>query len=144
MARGIARAPSQNAYRGTLGRTQQTLVHVTGPSGALIAAQVYTTIDAVEDPDLVDRLHADDPARALNIVRFESGDAVRIAVPVLYHDSAAELLVLVLDPAHRHREIEERIRVLEKLRTEEVAIPAYVKDFAVVFGARGLRVYLEE
>src|SRR5437870_2977646 len=133
MARGIARAPSQNAYRGTLGRTQQTLVHVTGPGGELIAAQVYTAIDAVEDPDLVDRLHSDDPARALNTVRFDNGESVRIAIPVLYHDSAAELLVLVLDPGQRHREIEERIRVYEKLLTEDVAIPAYVKQFSVVF-----------
>jgi hypothetical protein len=46
MARGIARAPSQNAYRGSLGRTQTTTVHVTGARGELVSAQVYTTIDA--------------------------------------------------------------------------------------------------
>jgi hypothetical protein len=143
MARGIARAPSQNAFRGALGRTQTTTVHVTGPRGELVAAQVHTTIDAVSDPELVERLHAADPARALNVVRFEGGE-VRVAVPVLYHDPAAELLVLVLDAAHRHRELEERIAVYERLRGEDSAIPAYVKDFAVVFGAAGLHDYLEE
>jgi hypothetical protein len=144
MARGIARAPSQNAYRGSLGRTQQTTVHVTGPRGELVAAQVYTTIDAVSDPELVDRLHSEDPTRALNVVRFDGGEPVRVAVPILYHDPAAELLVLVLGDAHRHREIEERIRVYERMRADEVAIPTYVKDFAVAYGANGLRSYLEQ
>ncbi|MEO8704038.1 MAG: hypothetical protein ABI867_28565, partial [Kofleriaceae bacterium] len=144
MARGIARAPSQNAFRGGLGRTQTTTVHVTGPRGELVAAQVHTTIDAVSDPELVDRLHAEDLAHTLNTVRFGGSEPVRVAVPVLYHDPAAELFVLVLDTAHRHRELEERIAVLEKLRREDSAIPAYVKDFAVVFGAPGLEAYLEQ
>jgi len=143
MARGIARAPSQNAYRGSFGKTQQTTVHVTGPRGELIAAQVYTTIDAVSDPELVERLHGDDPARALNVVRFDGGELVRVAVPVLYHDPAAEVLVLMLGDAHRHRELDERIQILERLRADAAAIPTYVKDFAVVYDASGLRSYLE-
>src|SRR3954464_12859242 len=104
MARGTTRAPSQNAYRGSIGRTQTTLVHVTGPRGDLISAQVYTTIDAVSDPELVDRLYAEDPNRALNVVRADGGDAVRVTVPVVYHDPAIELMVLVLADAHRHIE----------------------------------------
>ncbi|HEV7556567.1 MAG TPA: hypothetical protein VGO00_13970 [Kofleriaceae bacterium] len=143
MARGIARAPSHNAYRGAIGKTTQTVVHVTGPDGDLIAASVFTTIDAVSDPDLVDRLHSDDPGRALNAIRGDSGEMIRISVPVLYHDPAAELMVLVLGEAHRHREIDERISVLQRLRVDDEAIPAYVKDFAVVFGPGGLRAYLE-
>ena len=143
MARGIARAPSHNAYRGAVGKTTQTVVHVTGPDGDLIAASVFTTIDAVSDPDLVDRLHSDDPGRALNAIRGDGGEVIRISVPVLYHDPAAELMVLVLGEAHRHREIDERIAVLDRLRSDGEAIPAYVKDFAVVFGPSGLRAYLE-
>ncbi len=138
MARG-SRAPSQNAYRGALGRTQTSLVHVTGPKGELVAAKVHTTIDAVENPELVDRLHLDQ----LNAVQVEGSESIKIAVPVLYHDPAAELLVLVLDPSQRHRELEERIRVLERLRLDEAVIPAYVKELAVVFGGRELRDYLE-
>lgn len=138
MARGT-RAPSQNAYRGALGRTQTQLVHVTGPKGELISAQVTTTVDAVENPELVDRLHLDQ----LNSVAIEGSEAIKIAVPVVYHDSAAELLVLVLDPSQRHRELDERIRLLEQLRTDDAAIPPYVKDAAVVFGGRELREYLE-
>ena len=138
MARG-SRAPSQNAYRGALGRTQTQLVHVTGPKGELISAKVHTTVDAVENPELVDRLLLDQ----LGTVAIEGSEAIKIAVPVVYHDSAAELLVLVLDPSQRHRELEERIRLLEQLRTDDAAIPAYVKEAAVVFGGRELREYLE-
>ncbi len=143
MARGPARAPSPNAYRGALGRTQTEAVHLAGPRGDLVTAQVYTTVDAVSDPDLVDRLHSEDPARALNTVRLDGGEPVRVAVAVLYHDPAAELFVLVLGDAHRHRELDERIRVLERLRDDAAPVPAYAKDFAVVYGPSGLRSYLE-
>ncbi len=144
MARGTTRAPSHNAYRGTLGKTQTTTVHVSGPRGELVAAQVYTTIDAVSDPELVERLHSDEPGRALNTIRFDGGEVVKVAVPILYHDPAAELLVLILGDAHKHRELDERIRVLEKLRDGDANVPAYAKSFAVVFGTSGLRSYLEE
>lgn len=154
MARGHARAPSQNAYRGSIGRTQTATVHVTGPTGDLVVATVYTTVDAVSDPELVERLHSADPARALN--SFASPDLpspnggagsianVQLAVPIVYHDPAAELLVLVLGEAHRHREIEERIKLLERFRADDSAIPAYAKDFSVVFGSAGLRAFLED
>jgi len=93
MARGTTRAPSLNAYRGSVGKTQTATVHVTGPRGDLMVAQVHTTIDAVSDPELVERLYAaadDDAARALNVVRPEGAPAIRVPVPVVYHDPAAE------------------------------------------------------
>ena len=141
MARGHARAPSQNAYRGSIGRTQTQAVHVTGPKGDLIVATVHTAIDAVSDPELVERLYADDD-RALNAILVD-GAALRLAVPIVYHDPAAEVMVLVLGEAHRHRELDERIALLQRLRDDGAALPAYAKDFAVVFGATGLRAYLE-
>ncbi|HEY4243557.1 MAG TPA: hypothetical protein VGM88_27280 [Kofleriaceae bacterium] len=139
MARGIARAPSQHAYRGAAGRTQTQTVHVTGAGGELQPAQIYTAVDALSDPELVEKLHGD----ALNAIRLDGRD-LELAVPVLYHDPAAEVMVLVLADAHRHRELEERIAVLEQLKRDDAAIPAYVKDFAVVFGPDGLRAYLEK
>jgi|GEM_PF-1230401 len=144
MARGTARTPSPNAYRGALGRTQTTTVHVTGPRGDLIAAQVYTTVDAASDPELVERLHTDDPVMALNVVRAESGESIRVAVPVVYHDPVAELLVLVLADSHRHRELDERIALLQRMRSDDAGIPPYAKDFVVVYGATGLRALLEK
>ncbi len=146
MARGTARtpAPATPAYRGALGRTQTTTVHVTGPRGDLIAAQVYTTIDASTDPELVDRLHTDDPVMALNVVRAESGESIRVAVPVVYHDPANELLVLILADSHRHRELDERIALLQRMRSDDAAIPPYAKEFTVVYGAAGLRALLEK
>ena len=138
MARGT-RAPSQTAYQGSVGRTHTEIVHVSGPRGELIAATVHVSIDAVSDPELAERLHAG----ALNVVTVDGGE-LRIAVPVLYHDPAAEVLVLVLGDAHRHRELDERIRIYERLRAEPAPIPAYAKEFAVVFGAAGLRAYLEQ
>lgn len=144
MARGAARVPSQNAYKGALGRTQTETVHVTGPHGEMQMAAVYTTIDAVSDPELADRLHEPDSARALNVVRFDGAEPVRIDVPVVYHDPAVEVFALVLSNAHRHRELEERIAVYERLLEDDAAIPTYVKELAVVWGPAGLRSYLEE
>ncbi|HEY5947935.1 MAG TPA: hypothetical protein VIV40_20705, partial [Kofleriaceae bacterium] len=100
---------------------------------------VHTTIDAVSDPELVERLYAG----SLNTVRVDGQSGHEVAMPIVYHDPAAELFVLVLGESHRHREIEERIKLLERLRDDNALIPAYVKDFAVVFGGSGLRAYLE-
>jgi hypothetical protein len=138
MARG-PRAPSQNAYQGSIGRTHTEVVHVTTPHGRLVAVNVHTAIDAVSDPELVEQFHTG----ALNVIALDVGQAVQLAVPVIYHDPAAEVMVLVLGEAHRHRELDERIRLYERLREEPAAIPAYVREFAVVFGAFGLRAYLE-
>jgi len=134
MARGNARAPSQNAFRGSIGRTQTAIVHVTALGGDLVPVTVHVAVDAVSDPDLASRMHAG----TLNVIGEQ-----RIAVPIVYHDPAAELMVLVLDESQRHRELDERIRLLERLRGDDVPIPAYAKDFAVVFGATGLHDYLE-
>ena len=143
MARGTTRAPSQNAYRGSIGKTQTTTLHVTGSRGEMVSAQVYTTVDAVSDPELVERLHSDDPARALNVVRADGGAVIKVAVAVVYHDPAAEIFVLVLADAHRHREIDERIKLLERMRDDDAPIPPYAKEFAVVYGPSGLGAYLE-
>ncbi|MGE0548209.1 MAG: HEAT repeat domain-containing protein [Kofleriaceae bacterium] len=142
MARG-SRVPSPLAYRGAIGRTQTRLVHVTASSGELVAAQVYTTVDAVSHPELAERLRCEDLGRALNVLT-EGSEPVRVATPVIYHDPAAELLVLVLDDSQRHRELDERITVLKRMREDDAVIPPYAKDFTVVYGASGLNAYLEQ
>ena len=127
-------------YRGAIGRTQTAAVHVTDPRGALVAVQVTTSVDATHDPELVEQLLGD----TLNVARVEGAESMPLAVPVIYHDPSAEVMVLVLGPAHRHRELEERIAVLEQLRRDAAAIPPYAKDFAVAFGGAGLRAYLAQ
>ena len=141
MARGT-RAPSHHAYRGTLGRTQTATVHVATPAGDVVVT-IYTSIDAVADPELVERLHSGDQARALNVIADDGTPPFRVAIPVVYHDPAVELLVLILGDAHRHREMDERIALLEKLRDDPAPVPAYATAFAVVYGPDGLRAYLE-
>src|SRR5688500_3850502 len=143
MARGPARAPTQNAFRGQVGATRTRPLHVTTPGGDLAVAQVHVAVDVVADPELGRRLLSDDPQRALNAVRLGDGTVVRVDVPVVYHDPATELFVLVLGEGDRHRELGERARLLTELAAEPVAVPAYVRDFAVVFGIAGLRGYLE-
>src|SRR3954471_539142 len=106
------------AYRGAIGRTQTATVHVTDPRGALVPMQVTTSVDATSDPELVDPLLGD----ALNVARLDGAEPMALAVPVLYHDPSAEVMVLVLGPAHRHRELEERIAVLEQLRRDAAPI----------------------
>src|SRR5262249_60400751 len=111
--------------------------HAIESRGAVVAVQVHTGIDVAADPVLAEQLRDD----TLNVVQLGGGE-MRIAVPVVYHDPAARLMVLVLGDAHRHREIEERIRLLEELRDDSADIPGYAKDFVVVFGAEGLRALL--
>ena len=143
MARGTTRAPSQTAYRGSIGKTQTTTLHVTGSRGEMVSAQVYTTVNASTDPELVERLHSEDPDHAINVVRAEGGAVIKVAVAVVYHDPTAEILVLVLADAHRHRELDERIKLLERMRDDDAPIPPYAKEFAVVYGPAGLGAYLE-
>ena len=130
---------SRPPYLGEIGKTRTSTVHVIDSRGALVAVQVYTGIDATADPGLAEQLRDD----SLNVVQLGGGE-MRIAVPVVYHDPAARLMVLVLGDAHRHREIDERIRLLEQLRDDIADLPDYAKDFVVAFGAEGLRALLDD
>src|SRR5205085_6564748 len=94
--RGRERAPSHNAYRGTVGATRQSSVLVTLPSGEIVAARVYVAVDVIADAELGQRLLSDLPDRGLNVVRSAEGQAVTITVPVIYHDPANEVFALVL------------------------------------------------
>src|ERR1044071_2922964 len=126
-------------YLGALGQTRTTTLHVSDAYGGLVLVEVYVGVNADVDPALAAQLRGD----ALNVAWLD-GRELRIAVPVIYHDPSARLLVLVLSDAHRHRAIDERIRVLEQLRDDPADVPGYAKDFAVVFGAAGLRALLDQ
>jgi hypothetical protein len=129
MARGSLRAATQNAYRGAAGATRQAHVQVTLPSGEATSVAVYAAVDVVADPELGQRLLA---------------DTLPVAMPVVYHDPANELMVLVLGENERHREHAERARLAAEIASEpNVTVPRYAREFEVVFGARGLRAFLE-
>ena len=83
-------------------------------SGDLVAAQVYTDGRCGREPGARRAAARRRSQRGLNTVERRDRPASR--VPVVYHDPAAELMVLVLGEAHRHREIDERITLLERLR----------------------------
>lgn len=144
IARGRERAPSHNAYRGAVGATRQTSVLVTLPGGDIVAHRVHVAVDVIADPELGQRLLSDLPERGLNVVRAHDGSLIPVAVPVLYHDPANEVFALVLPEGDRHRELEARAGLYGELaRDTSAAVPAYVREFAVVFGAAGLRAHLE-
>ncbi|MEZ4402104.1 MAG: hypothetical protein R3B06_18905 [Kofleriaceae bacterium] len=144
MVRRGERAPSHNAYRGAAGATRTRAVHVTLPSGAIISAQVYDVVDAVADPELADRLRTPDPARPLNRVTGPDGTSVVVTTPVVFHDPAAEVYVLVAADSDRHREFALRAAVWADLAGDPSApVPGYVRGFDVVFGPAGLAAHLE-
>ena len=140
MSRGRERAPSQNAYRGAAGATRTRAVHVSVPSGEVIAARIHDVIDAVTDPELVQRLLAGE----LNRVAGPDGATVTVAVPVVFHDPASEVFVVVAHEGDRHRELTLRAEQFTELAADRsAAVPRYVRDFDVVYGAAGLTAYLE-
>ena len=143
------RAPSQNAYRGAVGATRTAFIHVSlpgpRPGGEIVAHQVYVAVDVVADPDLGQRLLSDDADHGLNVLEDGAGGLVPLSVPVIYHDPAAEIFALVAGPHDRHRELELHGKLLSELAADASAsVPAYVREAPVVFGAAGLRAYLEE
>lgn len=140
MSRGRDRAPSQHAYRGAVGATRTRAVHVTLPSGDVVSAKVHDVIDAVADPELAHRLFGG----TLNRLTTPEGVELAITTPVVFHDPASEVFALVASEADRHREFELRAALWTELAGDRAAaVPAYVREFAVVFGAAGLTALLE-
>jgi HEAT repeat protein len=111
-------------------------MHVSCGCGFIFTCDLHRSVNATRDPALGARLAAGTLAQA----RCPScAAAVNVEIPVVYHDETRRLMVLVLPPALRHRELEERAELLLQLaRDRGFAVPAYVRDFKVVFGAAGL------
>ncbi len=144
MSRGAEASPL--VYEGPLGYTTRSRVHYVCPSGAAYSVEVVVVVNVGTDPDLARRLISEDPETALNTVKCQGEATLRaIDIPVLYHDSDNEIFALVLWDSLRHRELEERIALLARLaEASDLPAPGYVRDFAVVWGAAGLKHYLED
>lgn len=133
----------RSVYRGALGATTKEHIHVTCPCGSIVSAIVYRSVDVSAHPDLGQRLRSDDPARALNTASCPASgtrDAglQLIQIPVIYHDPEHEQFILVLPESERHRELAARAALLLKIDDDPEPVPAYVRDFQVVFGTRAL------
>lgn len=123
-----------------MGATRTRAVHVTLPSGDVVSAKVHDVVDAVADPELAHRLFGG----ALNRLTTPDGAELAITTPVVFHDPASEVFALVASDADRHREFELRAALWTELAGDRAAaVPAYVREFAVVFGATGLTALLE-
>lgn len=121
---------SQPVYKGRLGRTAKTSVLITSDVGAMFSANIHTSINVKDDPELAQKLNSG----ALNTVDCPFTESVyALAVPVYYHDPDARLFVLVVPGALRHDEMRLRTELLQALGKEREVIPPYVRQFHVVF-----------
>jgi len=109
----------------------------------LRSIEVFAAVDASADPELGQRLVAED--LELNTITCETdGEKHPVHTPVVYHDPRNLLFVLVLPDGARHRELEERAALLTALAADpEADVPAYVRSFSVVYGSHGLAALLE-
>ncbi len=140
MASGTADAPP---YRGRLGATRKEILHVSCRCGAILAAEVYRSVDAEASPKLAARLASPEAPAFDEVSCPHCARATPVHVPVVYHDPDARQFALVIPEAMRHRELEERARLLDDLAADrEAEIPSYVRRPAVVFGAAGLADWL--
>ncbi|HEU5056583.1 MAG TPA: hypothetical protein VFU21_08650, partial [Kofleriaceae bacterium] len=100
-------------------------------------------IDAQADAALARRL-LDGDATFNSGVCTVTRQRTSVAVPVVYHDPQSRVLVLVLDEADRWRELRERARLYQEMADDpDSAVPSYAVRFGVVYGAAGLRRYLD-
>lgn len=133
------------AYTGACGGTRTEFVHYACPSGAMLAVEAYQAINASTDPDLARRLLSDDPSEQLNTVQCPSSkEPTPLPISVIYHDPGNQLFVLVLPAILRHRELEERIAVLQSLADDPAPVPPYAVNFELVYGAAGLKELLQK
>jgi hypothetical protein len=129
-------------YRGELSTTRRRSVRMRS-GDALIAVEVYVAVNADADPELGARARGEN-ARSLHALTV-AGEAIELALPLIYHEPSRRLFALMLPPVLRHREIEERIELYRQLAAEQpgTPIPSYVLQFAVVVGAEELRALRE-
>ncbi len=125
---------ASRVYAGRSVTTRRERVVYACSCGQRFGAEVWRAVDA-RDADETRRLHAG----LLNRVRCPSCAAESdVQVPVLFHDGAAQRLVLVLPDGARHRELAERAALFTQLAEDLVAPPDYVLAPEVIFGVAGL------
>lgn len=124
-------AAQGDVYRGQLGETAQRSIQVTGRDGKTFVADVYECINLTEDPGLREPLMSGALFDAHDPV---TDDVYELAVPVRIHNEDLRLLALVIPESLRHREFSLRVELLEAMARQNHGLPAYIRDFEVVFG----------
>lgn len=123
-------------YLGSAGRTRTERVRVFRPAREPLEVEVFRVLNVGDHPDLREA------ALDGTLNRLEDGEDIE--VPYVFHDPTARQLALVIPDGARARELSERARLLEQLDAEsEHAVPEYVRRFAIVYGHRGLRAFVE-
>ncbi len=117
-------------YQGRLGTTTRASVHVTGGSGTTFPATVYSSINVTDSPDLLYELEA---GTLHQVADPASGAEYALAQPVMLHDPKRAVMALYLPDSLRHRETEERRRILAEFDRDDAALPRYVREFVAVF-----------
>jgi hypothetical protein len=130
---------SRVRYRGPLGATRREHVHYACACGALHSVEVVVSVDSQSDPLLARRMRDGDGSFNTTVCP-DTRVRARVEVPVVYHDPLHRLFALVLPESARTRELRERAALLLRLADDTThAVPPYVLDFAVAYGAAGLR-----
>ncbi len=130
---------SRARYRGPLGATRREHVHYACACGALHSVEVVVSVDSQSDPLLARRMRDGDGSFNTTVCP-DTRVRARVEVPVVYHDPLHRLFALVLPEGARTRELRERAALLLRLADDTAhAVPPYVLDFAVAYGAAGLR-----
>ncbi len=144
MATGHRSDARVGKYAGRVGTTRRQNVHFACPCGALISVEAYCSVDANSEPELAQRLLAED--LVLNSCQCaETGATHAVNIPVVYHAPENRLFILVIPEPLRHRELDERASLATAIAEDAgVDVPAYVRNFCVVYGAAGLKQHLEE
>lgn len=117
-------------FDGPLSETNRVSLEVPDGEGGVFSASVVTRINAARDPELLERLSADE----LHWVEAPDGQRWQLAMPVVVHDPDDELFVLVLPRSLAHRELEWRRRLLEDLESRRGPIAPYIRAFETRIG----------
>jgi hypothetical protein len=125
---------ASRVYAGRSVTTRRERVVYACPCGERFGAEIWRAVD-VRDADETRRLKEG----LLNRVRCPSCAAESdVQVSVLFHDGAAQRLVLVLPDGARHRELAERAALFALLAEDLVAPSDYVLSPQIIFGVAGL------
>jgi hypothetical protein len=135
---------TEDGYRGRAGATRRERVLWACPCGAKHSVELLVAVDAKADPTLARRAVEGDPTLRQTVCPA-SGERVTVEAPLVYHDGARGILALVLGEGDRRRELEERAALLTLMASDAAhEVPAYAVEFAVVYGAGGLRALVAE